>query len=196
MRGTPERAQADDAVAGLIPARAGNTATERGQAREPSAHPRSRGEHRLTRLWVCWVLGSSPLARGTHSEGRRVRVVSGLIPAHAGNTYSPWRSGPSRSAHPRSREEHGSTRQMCGIWPDSSPLTQGTLGTNAQLVAQNRLIPARAGSTAAKALRTTTSAAHPRSRWEHSSVSIVCSTTHGSSPLARGTLGHRYSTDS
>ncbi len=116
-----------------------------------------------------------------------MRVVSGLIPAHAGNTYSPWRSGPSRSAHPRSREEHGSTRQMCGIWPDSSPLTQGTLGTNAQLVAQNRLIPARAGSTAAKALRTTTSAAHPRSRWEHSSVSIVCSTTHGSSPLARGT---------
>ena len=187
MRGTPERAQADDAVAGLIPARAGNTATERGQAREPSAHPRSRGEHRLTRLWVCWVLGSSPLARGTHSEGRRVRVVSGLIPAHAGNTLKSTHCMALTRAHPCSRGEHVLAETRGEGSYGSSPLARGTCHSVRPSRCSPRLIPARAGNTLSVLARTRLSTAHPRSRGEH--FSWITKNRHrvGSSPLARGT---------
>ena len=57
-------------VAGLIPARAGNTLTSSSKADTFRAHPRSRGEHRLATDANGQYLGSSPLARGTHRRRR------------------------------------------------------------------------------------------------------------------------------
>ena len=74
-------------VAGLIPARAGNTLTSSSKADTFRAHPRSRGEHRLKAAERAWELGSSPLARGTHSLTSGQCSCPGLIPARAGNTY-------------------------------------------------------------------------------------------------------------
>ena len=74
------------AALGLIPAHAGKTATSRGTARYPPAHPRSRGENAEQESNLPSPAGSSPLTRG-----KRLHHIVGvaclrLIPAHAGKT--------------------------------------------------------------------------------------------------------------
>ena len=66
-RGTPETATATAPVAGLIPARAGNTGAAESTKTPTPAHPRSRGEHALALPMTAVSSGSSPLARGTHN---------------------------------------------------------------------------------------------------------------------------------
>ena len=64
-RGTcPPRFVPDKAVR-LIPARAGNMRLPDRRGSEPTAHPRSRGEHQRRRWRAGAGDGSSPLARGT-----------------------------------------------------------------------------------------------------------------------------------
>ena len=91
---------------GLIPARAGNP--ERGP--EPlcpvGAHPRSRGEHEQAIVAGDIVVGSSPLARGTHAVLNPGEHPGGLIPARAGNTHFRSLRIRRHRAHPRSRGEH------------------------------------------------------------------------------------------
>ena len=53
-------------VTGLIPARAGNTRSTIVHLLAAWAHPRSRGEHKDSIWRVPRLMGSSPLARGTH----------------------------------------------------------------------------------------------------------------------------------
>ena len=71
---------------GLIPAHAGKTRHRPGGCCRGGAHPRSRGENRISRLTGSGGMGSSPLTRGKLRfrlpEARR----RGLIPAHAGKT--------------------------------------------------------------------------------------------------------------
>ena len=74
------------ALAGLIPARAGTTVVCGSVAGVPGAHPRSRGEHSVLVRARAWSLGSSPLARGTHTNRDSSLYRVGLIPARAGNT--------------------------------------------------------------------------------------------------------------
>ena len=64
-RGTQVECSADEFKLGLIPARAGNTPSGQTHPTAKRAHPRSRGEHRLSRLCRSFPTGSSPLARGT-----------------------------------------------------------------------------------------------------------------------------------
>ena len=96
------RAYAD----GLIPAHAGKTVTYGTGMEHPRAHPRSRGENRAEAGISTSIWGSSPLTRGKRVlEVRRAGAV-GLIPAHAGKTFSTgWRAALSW-AHPRSRGEN------------------------------------------------------------------------------------------
>ncbi len=95
-----------EAAKGLIPARAGNTETNNTGYPRRRAHPRSRGEHLARSSLVRALLGSSPLARGTHYPRRGGRAGSGLIPARAGNTHCPDARRCRPWAHPRSRGEH------------------------------------------------------------------------------------------
>ena len=71
---------------GLIPARAGNIAVASIVAPPRGAHPRSRGEHATRKPALWFVLGSSPLTRGTLRTGIDDHTKGRLIPAHAGNT--------------------------------------------------------------------------------------------------------------
>ena len=102
-RGNLSRAAARN---GLIPARAGNTTVPDPAKITDRAHPRSRGEHHIMEHLPALLLGSSPLARGTHDDDRESGGAAGLIPARAGNTsafvFHTHRVG----AHPRSRGEH------------------------------------------------------------------------------------------
>ena len=85
-RGTPEWVPEFLANGRLIPARAGNTLKELLLISMPSAHPRSRGEHRPEKRCRHPAGGSSPLARGTHPLQPVPVGYRRLIPARAGNT--------------------------------------------------------------------------------------------------------------
>ena len=172
---------------GLIPARAGNTNREDVVVVVHGAHPRSRGEHKLPRLVLSPLVGSSPLARGTLYSFQGVLNCGGLIPARAGNTAvrtcRVWLS----RAHPRSRGEHFRRPAQRGSAGGSSPLARGTPRRLKPLCDTPGLIPARAGNTRSSCPCLSGFWAHPRSRGEHSPCFFDSCRITGSSPLARGT---------
>ena len=125
-RGTSGNLSPKALNARLIPARAGNMRILTLRTRAWSAHPRSRGEHTVTRRHIQASLGSSPLARGTWCGAWVVSWLVRLIPARAGNIAGrgfPWRGG---AAHPRSRGEHNSVNILSRYAHGSSPLARGT----------------------------------------------------------------------
>ena len=155
----------------------------------PSAHPRSRGEHFFKRPGGIFHAGSSPLARGTLHERRRVRKLHRLIPARAGNTISMSKTPGGGLAHPRSRGEHLDSLVACLHQVGSSPLARGTPRTKSAVHSKVRLIPARAGNMHASTKPAASCPAHPRSRGEHITAICILLMAPGSPPLARGTRG-------
>ena len=71
----------------LIPAHAGKTSTRRTRTSAPAAHPRSRGENRLSLTRTGIRRGSSPLTRGKQRPRAPRARPRRLIPAHAGKTF-------------------------------------------------------------------------------------------------------------
>ena len=129
---------------GIIPARAGFTATRPMTPSSPTDHPRSRGVYCGQVTDGGRAGGSSPLARGLLSGPGRLPGSPRIIPARAGFT-DPGLAGP---AGP-----HG-----------SSPLARGLLALRTPQAAAAGIIPARAGFTSAEDRRTNELADHPRSR--------------------------------
>ena len=173
---------------GIIPARAGFTAT--GAARGPSCrdHPRSRGVYR--NRWHHWTSqwGSSPLARGLH-----MRIVSddpriGIIPARAGFTPVETRGEDQDEDHPRSRGVYLKVRQIRSCAGGSSPLARGLPAHPRAHPLPDRIIPARAGFTDLQGQHVRVAQDHPRSRGVYFGSPALRVTQLGSSPLARGLL--------
>ncbi len=132
---------------GLIPARAGRTASSSAASRSCWAHPRSRGADYMHLLSAPTLNGSSPLARG----GRDPRPPGGrldrLIPARAGRTGGASRATPRIRAHPRSRGADLRRKADQADEMGSSPLARGGRCRSARRARRRRLIPARAGRT-------------------------------------------------
>jgi len=55
-----------------------------------SVYPRSRGEHQILKKLILRHTGLSPLTRGTLDFVRELAARNRFIPAHAGNTLSPF----------------------------------------------------------------------------------------------------------
>ena len=105
-RGKPRKGRVRPHGIGLIPAHAGKTLADGEPRRGPGAHPRSRGENATNRLSQISAGGSSPLTRGKRSTVILFSNLTGLIPAHAGKTWSLPPAGAGGRAHPRSRGEN------------------------------------------------------------------------------------------
>ncbi len=165
-RGAPQRGRQHVRGSGLIPARAGSAPRRSSRRRGPTAHPRSRGEHRR--------------------RHRSVLVPVGLIPARAGSTSARRGSGRRPRAHPRSRGEHLVEGRPGDALLGSSPLARGARRCHRVLLCVGGLIPARAGSTMTSTSAEVVKTAHPRSRGEHAAASMASVGGVGSSPLARG----------
>ena len=171
---------------GLIPAGAGSTPARATAGRRRGAHPRWRGEHWLPRGGLSNVEGSSPLARGAHTQNKGGKHGLGLIPAGAGSTLQVEINAHSSPAHPRWRGEHVPISVGVKTSAGSSPLARGAPERAAEIFLWLGLIPAGAGSTWRRWVRLFWSRAHPRWRGEHWLSSRSCWGVVGSSPLARG----------
>ena len=131
----------------LIPAYAGSTAIRIGSISTARAHPRLRGEHRLSAFGLSSCRGSSPLTRGALNNLNLLRKQAGLIPAYAGSTPLARDMSRSRWAHPRLRGEHHPADHVTQSSVGSSPLTRGALSGLSRHCFEVGLIPAYAGST-------------------------------------------------
>ena len=185
-RGKPDPPGGGRRRCGLIPAHAGKTCSGTFLSTRPRAHPRSRGENSGSRFRRSRRRGSSPLTRGKRFGWPAASVGWGLIPAHAGKTFSTrWASWPTW-AHPRSRGENP--------WPPpgrlraggSSPLTRGKRASQRAWIVETGLIPAHAGKTPHIVEQQSPEAAHPRSRGENWISPSSYRPVRGSSPLTRG----------
>ena len=151
----------------FIPARAGNTPTQRTAA-----------SHRT---------GSSPLARGTHVRMAARPAGARFIPARAGNTRGGRAEPTGPAVHPRSRGEHPPRAVLDVPRLGSSPLARGTQRWSSDEAPGGRFIPARAGNTVSTHSSGSVATVHPRSRGEHPRMTLPTARWAGSSPLARGT---------
>ena len=134
----------------------------------------------------------SPLARGLRYLGSRLQGRGGIIPARAGFTNQENPSSPPRRDHPRSRGVYTFRPPSPLSIPGSSPLARGLLLDDDLLGAISRIIPARAGFTAAREASAGHSSDHPRSRGVYPDGGCLMGQIKGSSPLARGLLPTRY----
>ena len=150
------------------------------------AHPRSRGENRLTDGLDRIADGSSPLTRGKPGHKALASTRRRLIPAHAGKTRHQSPTAESPGAHPRSRGENSGGGEGKHGHAGSSPLTRGKHSSLLATPTANRLIPAHAGKTKALEVSLRRCGAHPRSRGENELLSLGHDPVAGSSPLTRG----------
>ena len=111
-----------------------------------------------------------------------------LIPAHAGKTNEPSGHIATHAAHPRSRGENADSRVGVESLDGSSPLTRGKRCGRCRPGGGPRLIPAHAGKTTPPGRLPGGVWAHPRSRGENMTSSIIPYVYDGSSPLTRGKL--------
>ena len=174
---------------GIIPAHAGKT-IRRSRGRSPRRdHPRSRGENRRRNVPHAPPAGSSPLTRGKPIPQPLVGICAGIIPAHAGKTWSPHTTRALARDHPRSRGENepGSNETMA--FPGSSPLTRGKRTEAGARPTPTGIIPAHAGKTLCGDGPNGPSRDHPRSRGENNARVTCRQCNQGSSPLTRGKHG-------
>ena len=152
-----------------------------------SVHPRWRGEHYGFLHRYTTAHGSSPLARGTPTDGDYQSMETRFIPAGAGNTCADSRGWSPSTVHPRWRGEHVIVGNLGYITTGSSPLARGTLHRAEPHRRALRFIPAGAGNTAPALSRRPGFSVHPRWRGEHVEPCAQRRQEGGSSPLARGT---------
>ena len=151
----------------IIPACAGNTAGSTAPVLRVTDHPRVRGEHRSLYPFGCQARGSSPRARGTQCGPASDDLMTRIIPACAGNTAVRFQSTAPRADHPRVRGEHLSDVTRDGHGIGSSPRARGTQRRAVEHAALERIIPACAGNTGARASPAAAPPDHPRVRGEH-----------------------------
>ena len=132
--------------------------------------------------------GSSPLTRGK-LDGRVEHIRgNGLIPAHAGKTFTSYKTASIPRAHPRSRGENVKPGDNALAELGSSPLTRGKRERETPDRVARGLIPAHAGKTADSTRNSRGHWAHPRSRGENRASRPRGARLPGSSPLTRGKL--------
>ena len=158
----------------IIPAHAGNTSGSARCGSSRTDHPRTCGEHHFPVGIPAHGLGSSPHMRGTHHEAgehalrragssphmrgthrRRLygSLQTGIIPAHAGNTFPRRSVRPVPRDHPRTCGEHGRQKYIDNLSRGSSPHMRGTRSLWGVSRLPLGIIPAHAGNTARSAGR-------------------------------------------
>ena len=131
-------------------------------------------------------LGSSPHARGPHFPFGKPNPGKRIIPACAGSTRQRVSANVYPGDHPRMRGVHESRFHSPFRNVGSSPHARGPPDLHAAHRAQQRIIPACAGSTPLSAFIIKFAMDHPRMRGVHWNTWEPQEHSQGSSPHARG----------
>ena len=126
--------------------------------------------------------------RGTRSRLDAHGIVTGIIPAHAGNTKAFLYAVSSLWDHPRACGEHLVLSPCTTCDQGSSPRMRGTPAVDDVHHRLVGIIPAHAGNTRHGAYVRTLRWDHPRACGEHAGISLHDQGATGSSPRMRGTL--------
>ena len=145
------------------------------------------GEHPDTAAMSGTKPGSSPHVRGTRPCCDCFLKGIGIIPACAGNTGCTGDVHQCRTDHPRMCGEHVKITFLgMEIW-GSSPHVRGTPSVIGYRAKSRGIIPACAGNTSYRNLRSRPIRDHPRMCGEHNMAFSVRHGRQGSSPHVRGT---------
>ena len=192
MRGKPLRIQLRSSQARIIPAHAGQTAEGRRQRQRTPDHPRACGANPTACAALSLHCGSSPRMRGKHVPQGLLQPGERIIPAHAGQTPSPWVSMISCADHPRAC---GANSQSWWYWyrqRGSSPRMRGKPALEERSPVSGRIIPAHAGQTPLHDTYDNVFPDHPRACGANSIVSSLGISQAGSSPRMRGKRAGRH----
>ena len=174
------------AMVGIIPARAGFTQPDLGQAGRRGDHPRSRGVYSSRRGAWSPPAGSSPLARGLPLGLGAQLGAERIIPARAGFTGTAALPTGASTDHPRSRGVYSPAGSAGYSASGSSPLARGLPKVTIASAGDGGIIPARAGFTFSLGHDVLSFSDHPRSRGVYRRSTRRGVRHGGSSPLARG----------
>ena len=108
-----------------IPAHAGKTVATRRCSLARWEHPRACGENYQRFYPPRGFLGTSPRMRGKQRWSTGLISWSGNIPAHAGKTFSTYRSIAKPKEHPRACGENPPRLVWCGRLKGTSPRMRG-----------------------------------------------------------------------
>ena len=169
-RGTQRPCAPGSGCVRFIPAGAGNTQRECAGFNWTPVYPRWRGEHLQPKLNFGFVIGLSPLARGTLLDIPEHCADLRFIPAGAGNTNQAEYSINPTTVYPRWRGEHSSTPARRVRVSGLSPLARGTRYGSAEKELSERFIPAGAGNTVTQEKKRLAQAVYPRWRGEHTKI--------------------------
>ena len=158
---------------GIIPAHAGNRSNPRLRATSRRDHPRACGEQPRNALRASPLMGSSPRMRETVERLLALRLVAGIIPAHAGSSSA-------------------GGALFC-IMLGSSPRVRGAVGCKIYPEFCGGIIPARAGSSPRLRKRQSFHWDHPRACGEQHQSQGCSPFSLGSSPRVRGAARARNS---
>jgi hypothetical protein len=189
-RGKLVRPQVIVIVPGPIPAGAGETKENCHVLRLCRAYPRWRGGNMLRYARRVPALGLSPLARGKPATACGSVGGVGPIPAGAGETSSAHPASGFAGAYPRWRGGNLFREKVYAYAQGLSPLARGKLPEYRKTKSGEGPIPAGAGETQRRRLKSTGLRAYPR--WRGGNTSTLPSTlpSTGLSPLARGKLAY------
>ena len=172
-RGNPGRCASLRRSAGPIPAHAGQPCRRRIPSRRSWAYPRSRGATSRLNYTNKTKLGLSPLTRGNQREQQAMTLITGPIPAHAGQPLQAWRAAGVAGAYPRSRGATLRTARIATLPAGLSPLTRGNPPAAHILADPVGPIPAHAGQPTYLANMQTAVKAYPRSRGATSCAQVL-----------------------
>ena len=176
----------------IIPARAGQTGWFMLAGTVCPDHPRACGANHSDPRSPRVHSGSSPRVRGKQ-VGQLVEDTNPrIIPARAGQTSAMAASAVCRTDHPRACGANSFKSGEKGALLGSSPRVRGKPSARVLMSTHPRIIPARAGQTAARCCPCPQSTDHPRAcgaNWNCSRKSASCA---GSSPRVRGKHRRRY----
>ena len=174
----------------IIPARAGQTFRRSHRSGTRPDHPRACGANAVDVDGFVVHAGSSPRVRGKlYTHAVHVHAAR-IIPARAGQTVELLEAKAPRTDHPRACGANPSDRGSRVWCPGSSPRVRGKHGYRLGHLGHGRIIPARAGQTAAHVYDIRKGADHPRACGANDVSPRDGGASDGSSPRVRGKLEH------
>ncbi len=185
-RGSLEPVQLDDALAGSIPARAGEPIPQSRAWCRSRVHPRASGGATQPTVPARRAMGPSPRERGSRSGWPFSAAPGGSIPARAGEPSLQATCSPPLRVHPRASGGALTAQQLIDLNTGPSPRERGSPAPVGDHERRYGSIPARAGEPDRRLCRSREGEVHPRASGGALEYEVAPGSIRGPSPRERG----------